>query len=143
MTAVGSAVSGDRQHGLLRDVLAVVITALACPGAMVGGALLNCAADQGFGYDCALEGITFSPFLLVGAGVVAGLLTRGWRGYALTFLGVILGMVGILVLSFLAGNLVLIGPVEAIIATFWFGAPVTLGYGIARSIAWVARRVSA
>jgi hypothetical protein len=109
---------------------------------MIGGALLNCA-DEGFGYDCALEGITFSPFLLVGAGIVAGLLTRGWRGYAITFVGVIIGMVAILAVSFLAGNLVLIGPIEGIIATFWFGAPITIGYGIGRVIARVAGRLAA
>ncbi len=145
MTAVGGTGGGGRiraRSDLIRDIVVIVLIAASCPGAMLGGALLNCA-DEGFGYDCALEGVTFSPFLLLGAGVVAGLIVRGWRGYAITLIGVVLGMTAILIVSFIEGNLVLIGPIEGIIATVWFGLPVTIGYGIGRVIARVVRRGAA
>jgi hypothetical protein len=143
MSAVGKA-DGTTARSLARSqrlhhVIALVVIAAACPGAMLGGALLNCAGG-GFDSECAMEGITFSPFLLVGAGIVAGFLTRGWRGLAFVFAGVVVGMVAILVASFLAGNLVLIGPVEGIIATIWFGAPVALGYAIGRILARIVGR---
>lgn len=135
MSAVGNADAGNARSFArsqrLHHIIALVVIAVACPGAMLGGALLTCAGG-GFDSECAMAGFGISPFLLVGAGIVAGFLTRGWRGLAWVFAGVVLGMVAILVVSFLAGNLVLIGPVEGTIATIWFGAPVALGYLIGR-----------
>jgi hypothetical protein len=123
----------SRVHGTARDLGALLVIAVACPGALLAGALLSCAA-RGFDSECAMEGILRSPFILLGAGLVAGLLTRGLRGCALVLVGVLIGMVAILVVSFAAGNLVMISPVEAIIATIWFAAPVTVGYLVGRLV---------
>lgn len=127
---------------LARDVAAMVIAAVACPGALFAGAQLSCVA-RGFDAECAMEGVLLSPFILAGAGLLAGLVTQGLRGFAFVLVGVVIGMVAILVISGLAGNLVPIDPLQGTIATTWFAAPVALGYGIGRGIAWVAARARA
>jgi len=142
MTATGGTDPTARPFSLARGLAALVVIALACPGALLAGALLGCAS-QGFDSECAMEGILRSPFILAGAGLAAGLLTRGWRGLGLVLVGVLIGMVAILIVSYLAGNLVLIGPVEGTIATLWFAVPVTLGYGIGRIIGRLVGRATA
>lgn len=131
----------DRRQAL-RDVVVMVIAALACPGALFAGAILGCATE-GFDATCAMEGILFSPFLLGGAGVVAGLLTSGWRGLAVMLFGVLLGMTLILLMSFVAGTLVPIDPFSGIIATTWFALPMTVGFVVGRGISWVWVRATA
>lgn len=61
---------------MIRDIAALLLVAVACPAALFGGALLGCAA-QGLTASCALTGILVSPILLLAAGAVAGILTRG------------------------------------------------------------------
>ena len=131
----------DRSR-LARDVAAIVIAALACPGALLGGAALGCATE-GLDVECAAEGILFSPFILAGAGVVTGLLTSGWRGLALVLIGVVIGMFAILVLSAIAGNMVPFDPIEGAIATTWFAAPVAIGYAVGRVIGRIVERARA
>jgi len=133
MTSREPVAQRSRVHGTARDLGALLVIAIACPGALLAGALLSCAA-RGFDSECAMEGILRSPFILLGAGLVAGLLTRGMRGCALVLVGVFIGMVAILMVSFMAGNLVMITPVEGMIATIWFAAPVTIGYLIGRLV---------
>jgi hypothetical protein len=133
VTTSGPAGPRTRLHGTARDIGALLVIAVACPGALLAGALLACAA-RGFDPECAMEGILRSPFILIGAGLLAGLLTRGLRGCALVLVGVLIGMVAILVVSFVGGNLVMITPVEGTIATIWFAAPVTLGYLLGRVV---------
>jgi hypothetical protein len=127
---------GDRSE-LVRDVAAIVFVAIACPAALFGGALAGCAAE-GFANACAANGVLLSPLLLVGAGFLGALLTRGWFGYAYITFGVIVGMFAILILTTVGGSdPVPLDPITAIIATIWFLAPVTIGYLVGRAGAFV------
>lgn len=122
------------RHGLLRDILATLIIAIACPAAVFGGSMVGCIVD-GFSARCAMNAAFISPFLLVAAGALAGTSTRGWTGLLLVYVGGVIGMTSILVLSYAVGRPVLVDPISAIIATIWFMAPVTFGYGVGRFVA--------
>ncbi len=119
------------QHAVRRIVAFLVIVA-ACPAALFGGALAGCAA-QGFSPDCALSGILISPPLLLASGVLAGVLTGGWRGLLLVAAGVVVGMVVLYLIAVATGNTLPFDPVQGVIATVWFLGPVAAGYGIARA----------
>jgi hypothetical protein len=86
-----------------------------------------------------MDGIFISPFLLLGAGVVAALLVSGRAspvaGLFLLWAGVAIGMTAILAFAYLVGNVVPIDPVAAFIAWVWLIAPRALGYGIGRGAA--------
>ena len=120
--------------GLARRLAALVIVAVACPVALLGGALLGCAT-QGFSASCAINGVLVSPVLLVFAGLGASLVTRGWVGMGFVILGVLVGMVAIPIVASIAGNPVPIDPVQGVIATIWFTPPVLIGYGVGRGLA--------
>jgi hypothetical protein len=127
---------GAPRYELARDIAAIVVLAIACPAALFGGALAGCAAE-GFADACAANGVLLSPLLLVGAGLLGGLLTRGWFGYAIVFVGVVAGMFAILILTTIGGSdPVPLDPITAMIATIWFLAPVTVGYAFARFLAF-------
>jgi hypothetical protein len=120
------------RYELARDIAAIVLVAIACPVALFGGALAGCAAD-GFSDGCAINGVAFAPLMLVAAGSLAGLLTRGWFGYAILFFGVVVGMFAILILTTVGGSdPVPMDPITAIIATLWFLAPTSIGYVVGR-----------
>jgi hypothetical protein len=121
------------RYSLLRDFVATVIVAFACPLAVFGGANLGCVG-QGFNSDCAMTAVVISPILLVIGGGAAGLVTRGWTGLMLVLIGVVIGMTAILILSFGVGNPVPVDPISGIIATIWFTAPVMIGYGMGRLV---------
>ena len=126
----------EPRFSLLRDALAVVIVAIACPLAVYGGAAAGCIGQGGFEADCAIDnGVWIAPLMLLVAGFVAGLVTRGWTGLFLVLVGTALGMASILVLSFAVGRPVPVDPVSAIIATVWFMAPIAIGYAGGR-IVW-------
>ena len=118
---------------LLRDGAAVVIVVIACPAALFGGSLIGCFG-QGFQADCAMNAAFISPVLLLAAGMLAGLVTRGWTGLMLTFVGTLIGMTAILVLSFGVSTPVPLDPISGLIATAWFFAPVSVGYGVGRLV---------
>ena len=118
-------------HGMLRDFLAVVIVILACPVALAGGSMLGCLG-QGFSSACAQSAIVIAPVILLVGGAAAGLSTRGWTGLLLVYVGVIVGMAAILIVTFGIGKPVPLDPVSGVIATAWFIVPVTIGYGMAR-----------
>ena len=120
-------------HSMLRDFTAIVIIILACPLALVGGSMIGCAG-QGFNSSCASTAIFISPVILLVTGFAAGLLTRGWTGLMLVYVGVIIGMTAILVLTFGIGKPVPLDPVSGIIASIWFCAPLTIGYAMARLV---------
>lgn len=124
---------------LLRRLVALAIVAAACPIALFGGALLGCAT-QGLSARCAIDGVLVSPVLLVGAGLGASLLARGWTGLPFVMLGVLVGMVAIPVLASVAGNPVPIDPVQGVIATLWFMPPVLIGHGVGRGVARLRAR---
>jgi hypothetical protein len=123
------------RFSVLRDVLALVIVAIACPVAVFGGSAAGCIGQGGFQSECALNGVWIAPLLLFAAGVVAGLVTRGWTGLLIVGVGTVIGMVSILVLSFLVGRPVPVDPVSGFIATVWFMAPIVIGYAVGR-VAW-------
>lgn len=124
---------------LLRDLAAVAVVLVACPIALFVGSMVGCVG-QGFSSACALNAIFISPILLLLAGVVAGLLTRGLVGLLLVIGGVILGMTSILVLTVLIGRPVPVDPISGFIATVWFMFPVLVGYGGARLVIALLRR---
>jgi hypothetical protein len=121
------------RYSMLRDLIATAIVALACPLAVFGGANLGCVG-QGFNGECAMAAVVISPILLLFAGGLAGLVTRGWTGLMLVFIGVVIGMIAILVLSFGVGQPVPVDPISGVIATVWFTAPVMIGYGMGRLV---------
>ena len=124
---------------IIRDIVAIIASAVACPLAFFGGALLGCAA-RGFDVACAGSAALVAPPLLILAGLVAAALTRGVWGYVWVVIGVVIGMALIWVLAFIGGNDPLpVGPVEGSIATLWFLAPVTAGYLLGRGVAWIVR----
>ncbi|HEX5828379.1 MAG TPA: hypothetical protein VFY23_12720 [Candidatus Limnocylindrales bacterium] len=127
--------SQEVPYSLLRDAIAVLLVAIACPIAVYGGSAAGCIGAGGFESACALNGVWIAPLMLVGAGLVAGLITRGWTGLFLVCVGTVIGMMSILVISFLVGRPVPVDPVSAFIATVWFLAPVAIGYGLGR-VAW-------
>lgn len=120
-------------YSRLRDLIAVVIAAVGCPVAVFGGTNLGCVG-QTFGSDCAMSAIVISPLVLLAAGIATGVVTRGWTGLFLVFVGCVIGMTAILVLSFTAGRPVPVDPISGVIATVWFFAPLSIGYGIGRVV---------
>ncbi len=131
-------------RAVARDVAAIVLVAIACPAALfgsllLGGALLGCAAD-GLTPRCALNGVLISPLLLLAAGFLAGFLTSGWPGLGFVAFGVVAGLVAIPLLTAAVGNPVPVDPFSGLLALFFFGTPVVIGYGIARGVARVRGR---
>jgi hypothetical protein len=121
----------EPRYSVLRDLIALIVVAVACPAALFGGSMIGCVG-QGFTADCALTAAFISPVLLIVAGAVAGLVTRGWTGLLVVLVGTLTGMVAILVLSFGIGDVVPLDPISGAVASVWFAAPVTIGYGIGR-----------
>jgi len=122
----------NERYNPLRDLIAFLVIAAACPIAVWGGAILGCLG-QGFNASCAVTVI--SPAILLGAGIIAGLVTSGWTGLLVGFVGNLAGMVLILVLSFGVNEPVPLDPISGLIAMFWFGVPSLTGYGLGR-LAW-------
>jgi hypothetical protein len=127
------------RHGVLRDWIALVIILFAVPLSVFGGTNIACVG-QGFSSSCALDAVFISPMLLVVAGAVAGLITSGWTGLFVVGVGQILGQFLILFLAYQAGQDVPVDPFSGILATAWFGAPIAIGYGLARGAAWFRSR---
>ena len=122
------------RHGVLRDLIAFLVIVVACPAAVFGGSNLGCVGSASFNGDCALNAIFISPVLLLVAGTIAGIATRGWTGLLIVLVGTVVGMFSILFLSFAAGRPVPVGPIEGAIATIFFAGPIVIGYGIGRVI---------
>jgi hypothetical protein len=122
------------RHGALRDLVAFLVILVACPAAVFGGANLGCVGSASFNGDCALNAVFISPLLLLAAGTIAGIATRGWTGLLIVLVATVAGMFSILFLSFAAGRPVPVGPIEGTIATIFFAGPIVIGYGIGRVI---------
>ena len=116
---------------VLRDTLALVTVAVACPLAVLAQWFIGCVG-QGVDARCATNAVVISPLLLVLAGVLAGWATSGWTGLLLSYVGGVIGMTSILALAWVIGREVPFDPISGVIATFWFMMPVTIGYGLAR-----------
>jgi hypothetical protein len=122
------------RYSLLRDILALVIVAVACPIAVFGGSAAGCIGQGGFEAECALNGVWIAPLMLLAAGFTAGLITRGWTGLFIVFLGTVIGMTSILVLSNAVGRPVPVDLFSGVVATIWFLGPIVIGYGIGRVV---------
>ncbi len=118
----------------VRDLIALVVVALACPVAVFGGANIGCVGHTTFAGSCALTVIFVSPLVLFIGGAIAGVTTRGWTGLLVVMAGTMLGMMGILFLSELAGRPVPLDWFSAVVATVFFGGPIIIGYGIGRLV---------
>jgi hypothetical protein len=120
-----------RRHTVLRDWIALVLILVVVPLSVFGGTNIGCVG-QGVTQSCAAQGVFVSPLLLMVAGLVAGLITSGWTGLLVVGIGQIAGQVVIVAMSYLAGRPVPIDLFSGIVATIWFGAPIAIGYGLAR-----------
>jgi hypothetical protein len=118
----------------VRDLIALVVVALACPIAVFGGANVGCVGHTDFGGTCALTVIFVSPLVLFIGGAIAGITTRGWTGLLVTLVGMVIGMTGILFLSELAGQPVPLDWFSAMVASGFFGGPIVVGYGAGRLV---------
>jgi hypothetical protein len=125
--------------GTRRDWLAMILILFAVPLSVFGGTNIACVG-QGLSQDCSYGAVFISPLLLIGAGIVAGLITSGWTGLLVVGFGQIMGQVAIVALSYLAGNAVPIDWFSGIVATVWFGAPIAIGYGLARAAVFLVGR---
>jgi hypothetical protein len=129
-----------RRHTVLRDWVALVLILVVVPLSVFGGTNISCVG-QGISQVCAPQAVFISPALLMIAGLVAGMITSGWTGLFVVGVGQIAGQVVIVAVAYIAGRPVPIDLFSGIVATIWFGAPIALGYGIARAAAWVWRSV--
>lgn len=127
--------------GTKRDWLALILILFAVPMSVFGGANIACVG-QGLSQECSYIGVLASPLLLIAAGVAAGLITSGWTGLFVVGTGQIAGQVVIVVMAYLAGrpDAVVIDWFSAIVATVFFGAPIAIGYGLARGAMFLLAR---
>lgn len=116
----------------LRDLVALVVAAVACPLAVFGGANLGCVGHTDFAGSCALTMIFVSPLVLLVGGALAGIATHGWTGLLATLIGMVVGMTAILLLSSIAGQPVPLDLFSALVASVFFGLPIVAGYGAGR-----------
>ncbi len=117
------------------DLIALIVAFVACPVSVFGGANLGCVGRPTFEGECATTMMFTSPLILLAAGAIAGISTRGWTGLFATLVGVAGGMFAILGISNLAGRPVPPDFFTGVVATVWFMGPVTIGYAIGRVIA--------
>lgn len=129
-----------RRHTVLRDWIALLLILVVVPLSVFGGTNVSCVG-QGLSQVCAPQAVFISPALLLVAGLVAGMITSGWTGLFVVGVGQIAGQVVIVAMAYLAGRPVPIDLFSGIVATIWFGAPIAIGYGLARLGAWVWRSV--
>jgi hypothetical protein len=127
------------RNTVLRDWIALVLILVVVPVSVFGGTNVACIG-QGIGQACPPQSALFSPALLMAAGLVAGLITSGWTGLFVVGVGQIAGQVVIVAVSYLAGRPVPIDLFSGMMATIWFGAPIAIGYGLARGFMWLRRR---
>jgi hypothetical protein len=129
----------NARNTVLRDWIALLLILVVVPLSVFGGTNIGCIG-QGLDQVCAPQAVFISPLLLMVAGLIAGLITSGWTGLLVVGAGQIAGQVVIVALSYLAGRPVPIDLFSGAVATIWFGAPIAIGYGIARGIMWLRRR---
>ena len=117
-----------------RDLIALGVALVACPVSVFGGANLGCVGQPRLEGTCASTMVFTSPLILLAAGAIAGIATRGWTGLFATLVGVTGGMFAILGISNLAGRPVPPDFFTGVVATVWFMGPVMIGYGIGRVV---------
>jgi len=118
---------------LARNLVAFILVIVACPASLYVTVGLGCAA-LGYTGKCAMDSAVLSPFILMAAGFIAGVLSRGWTGILIVVAGVVIGMFLLLYVSEALGHPVPIDPISAVIAAIWFMSPTLFSYGVARGI---------
>ena len=129
----------NARNTVLRDWIALVLILVVVPLSVFGGTNIGCVG-QGLNQVCAAQSVLVSPLVLMIAGVVAGLITSGWTGLLVVGVGQIAGQVVILAMSYIAGRPVPLDLFSGMVATAWFGAPIAIGYGLARGFMWFRGR---
>jgi hypothetical protein len=117
----------------VRNVAAFILVVVACPASLFVTVALGCAA-LGYTGRCAMDSALLSPIILMAAGFVAAILTRGWMGVAIVVTGVVIGMLALLFVSEALGHTVPIDPISATIASIWFLTPTLFAYGVGRAV---------
>lgn len=134
------------RYALARGIAALVLLVVACPASLFGSVALGCGV-AGYTGRCAMDSALLSPVILVAAGLIAGILMRGWTGLAVVLGGVVIGMFALLYTSEAIGHPVPIDPIQATIATIWFVTPTAFGYGVGRAgmrvVGWAMDREDA
>lgn len=116
-----------------RHIAALVVVTVGCPAALFGSVVLGCGA-VGYTGRCAMDSLIMSPIILLVAGIIAAILSRGWAGILAVVGGVILGMLLLFFASDAMGRPLPIDPVQAVIASIWFMVPTLFGYGVGRGV---------
>lgn len=120
---------------MVRNVATVLVIAVACPLALLVGVDVSCAAG-GMTAQCANNGLLVAPLILIAAGIISAFLNRGFLGFVLGLLGIIVGMALIWVFAAVRGIELPLDPAEAFIATLFFGVPPIIGWSIAKVAIW-------
>ena len=118
---------------LARNVIAFILVIVACPASLYITVTLGCAA-LGYTGKCAMDSAVLSPVILMTAGFIAGVLSRGWTGIFIVVAGVIVGMFTLLYVSEALGRPVPIDPISGAIAGVWFMTPTLFAYGVGRGV---------
>ena len=118
---------------LVRNIVAFVLVVVACPASLYITVALGCAA-LGYTGKCAMDSAVLSPIILMTAGFIAGILSRGWTGILIVVAGVIVGMFALLYVSEALGHPVPIDPISGAIAGIWFMSPTLFSYGVGRGV---------
>jgi hypothetical protein len=118
---------------LARNLIAFILVIVACPASLYVTVGLGCAA-LGYTGKCAMDSAVLSPIILMAAGFIAGILSRGWTGILIVVFGVVIGMFTLLFVADALGNPVPIDPISGAIAGVWFMTPTLFSYGVARGV---------
>ncbi len=122
---------------MVRNVATVLVIAVACPLALLAGVDVSCLAG-GMTAQCANNGLLVAPLILIAAGIISAFLNRGLVGFVLGLFGIIVGMGFLWVFAAaVRGTELPLDPVEAFIATLFFGVPPIIGWSIAKVAIWI------
>ncbi|HEX9044652.1 MAG TPA: hypothetical protein VF802_06465 [Candidatus Limnocylindrales bacterium] len=128
---------------IARHLATVLVIALACPIALLAGVNISCSAG-GMTAQCANNGLLLSPLILFIAGAISALLERRAIGFVLGAIGIVLGMTLLwIIVAVVRGIFLPLDPVQALIATVWFGIPPIVGWAVARGAVWTWERLVA
>lgn len=129
---------------IARHIATVLVIALACPVALFAGVNISCSASGGLTPQCAGNGLLLSPLILFLAGAISSLLERRIIGFVLGAVGIVLGMALLwIIVAVVRGIMLPLDPVQAAIATIWFGVPPIAGWIVGRGAIWTYERIAA
>jgi hypothetical protein len=128
---------------IARHIATVLVIALAIPVALFAGVNISCSAG-GMTPQCAGNGLLLSPFILFLAGAISALLEQRAIGFLLGAIGIAIGMTVLwIIVAIVRGIFLPLDPIQALIATIWFGVPPIVGWVVGRGAIWTFHRVAA